>query len=153
VIPNIMSLKKRTAPTATATPSSSQHFMPKKRTDPTATASINSACRLEGGLDDGASLSSSSGDKPTMQSSCRRRLGSGRFSSQEIVVRDKQNNDPKYLPIDALVDEMICVRKDYDRAETKELLSKLSVIIQEMQGGDEIVPRIINKNEIGLVSP
>lgn len=150
IIPNIMPSKKRAAPTATA--SSSQHVTPKK------SASFDSTCQVQDGLDDGASLSSlsssSSEEEPTMHSSCRRRLGSGKYSSQERVLRDKQNIDPKHIPIDALVDHMICFREDNERAETRELCSKLSAIIQEMQGdNDGDVPRIINKDEVGLVTP
>lgn len=153
VIPNIMSSKKRAAPAATAT--SSQRITPKKRAAPVTNASLESMCRLEDGLDDDASLSSlssSSSEDTTMHFSCRRRLDSGKYLSQERVLRDKQNIDPKYLPIDALVDHMICFREDNERAETRELCSKLSAIIQEMQGDYE-GPRIINKDEVGTVTP
>ncbi len=138
----------------------------KKRSAPTANDSLISQCWLDDALEDGSSLlsgsmplqkraaptatvsldclddgASSSGDKQTMHSYRRRRVSSGSFScQQESVPRDKQNNDPKYSPIVALVDEMICVKKDHDRAETRELCSKLSEIIQEMQDYDGSVP-------------
>ncbi len=154
MMPSIMPSKKRTAPAAIAC--SSQRVMPEKKTAPTAAASVDSTCWLDDGIDDSASLSSSSSDESTMHSSCRRRLSSGKFSSQERVLRDKQNIDPKHLPIDidALVDHMVCAKKDHDRAETRELCSKLSAIIQEMQGDhDGSVLRIINKDEVGTVTP
>ncbi len=155
--PNIMPSKKRAAPSATA--SSSQRDTPKKRTAPTAAASVDSTCWLDDRIDDSASLSSSSSssDESTMHSCCRSKLDSGKFSCQERVLRDKQNIDPKHLPIDdidALVDHMICAKKDHDRAETRELCFKLSAIIQEMQGDDDgSVLRIINKDEVGTVTP
>eukprot|EP00986_Skeletonema_menzelii_P021181 scaffold33497_cov166-Skeletonema_menzelii.AAC.1 len=127
----------------------------KKRTSSTTTASLDLQCwcGLEDGLDDGASLSSSSSNK-SVCSSHRHRLG--RFASQDRVTRTRVL-DPKYLPtdtdIDTLVNKMVCAREDHDRAETKQLCSKLFEIIQEMKRDDEVVPRGVNKNKVGLVAP
>ncbi len=144
-----MPLKKRSAPTAKDSLISrcwledaledgssllSDKMSLQKRAAPAATVSFDSVCRHEDGLADGAS-----GDKPTVHSFRRRRVSSGSFSCLERVLRDKQDNDSERLPIVALVDEMICVKKDHDKAETKELCSKISAIIQEMQGDDDDV--------------
>ena len=155
-----MPLKKRSAPTANLS-LISQWWLEDAIEDgssllsgnmpleaaPTATINFDSMCRHEDGLADGAS-----GDKPTVHSSCRRRVGSGSgsFTCQERLLRVKQDNDPMYLPIVALVDEMICVKKDHDRAETKGLCSKLSAIIQNMKD-DTDVPRSAKKDKVGLV--
>eukprot|EP00984_Skeletonema_dohrnii_P016316 scaffold7210_cov101-Skeletonema_dohrnii-CCMP3373.AAC.3 len=109
----------------------------KKRT--ASTASLDSPCWL---LEDGPDDDNAGG-----------RIGK-RSSPQERVLRDKKN-DPKYLPIDALVDRMVGVRKDQDRAETKELCSKLLEIIQEMkrhddEDDDDALPRSVT---VGLVTP
>ncbi|KAK1740036.1 hypothetical protein QTG54_008986 [Skeletonema marinoi] len=118
----------------------------KKRT--ASTASLDSPCwLLEDGPDDdnaAAAAAAEASGKPVRSSpsSCRRRLFK-RSSPQERVLRDKKN-DPKYLPIDALVDRMVGVRKDQDRAETKELCSKLLEIIQEMKrDDDDALPRSV----------
>ena len=127
----------------------------KKRT--ASTASLDSPCwLLEDGPDDdnaaaAAAAAEASGKPVHSSSSCRRRLGK-RSSPQERVLRDKKN-DPKYLPIDALVDRMVGVRKDQDRAETKELCSKLLEIIQEIErheDDDDVLPRSVT---VGLVTP
>ena len=103
---------------------------------------------LEDGLDDDTSSSSSSSNKPVC-SSHQHRLGG--FTSQDNVL------DPKYLPIDididTLVDKMVCVREDRDKAETKLLCSKLFEIIQDMQRDEEVVSRNVGKNKVGLVTP
>jgi len=116
----------------------------KKRTASTAS--------LDSPDDDNAAAAEASGKPVHSSSSCRRRLGK-RSSPQERVLRDKKN-DPKYLPIDALVDRMVGVRKDQDRAETKELCSKLLEIIQEMkrdeEDDDDALPRSVT---VGLVTP
>jgi len=113
----------------------------KKRT--ASTASLDSP-------DDNNAAAAASGKPVHSSSSCRRRLCK-RSSPQERVLRDKKN-DPKYLPIDALVDRMVGVRKDQDRAETKELCSKLLEIIQEMKrdDDDDALPRSVT---VGLVTP
>lgn len=111
-------------------------------------SSLDSPCCywLEDGLDDDASSSPSSSNKPVC-SSRQHRLG--RFTSQDNVL------DPKYLPIDidTLVEKMVCVREDRDKAETKLLCSKLFEIIQDMQRDEEVVSRNVGKNKVGLVTP
>ena len=159
-----MPLKKRSAPTATDCIIStcwleeaiedgssllSGNMPLEKRAALTATSSSDSKHRLEGGLALG-----SSDDKPTMHSSRRRRVSiSGSFSCQERVLPDKQDNDPTHLLIVALVDEMICVKKDHEKAETKELCSKLSEVIQEMQGDDESVLTSVSRDKDCLLTP
>ena len=100
---------------------------------------------LEDGLDDDASSSPSSSNT-SVCSSHKHRLG-----------RLAQNNvlDPKHLPIDidTLVEKMVCVREDRDKAETKLLCSKLFEIIQDMQRDEEVVSRNVGKNKVGLVTP
>ena len=112
-------------------------------------SSFDSPCWywLEDGLDDDASSSSPSSSNKPVCSSHRHRLG--RFTSQDRVL------DPKHLPIDidTLVDKMVCVREDRDKAETKQLCSKLFEIIQDMQRDEEVVPRNVDKNKVGLVTP
>jgi hypothetical protein len=76
-------------------------------------------------LEDGSDDTSSSVDsKPFC--SCRRG-GSGSH-----LKEFERKNDHTYLRIDALVDRMVGVKKDQDRAEMKELYSKLLSIIEEI---------------------
>jgi hypothetical protein len=97
----------------------------KKRT----TASTGLDARwLEDGSDD---TTSSVENKP--YSPCRRRSS----GSREF----ERKNDHTYLHIDSLVDRMVGVKKDQDRAEKKELYSKLLSIIEEMTtSGSSDVP-------------
>jgi len=98
-----------------------QHIMAtKKRT--TADAGLD-ARGLEDGTDDIDTSSVDDNFKP--YSPCRR-------GSSSHLREFERKNDHTYLHIDALVDRMVGVKKDHDRAEKKELHSKLLSIIEEM---------------------